>query len=299
MKHFSIALLVVGVSQIAYAQDSILVPRATVLLDRQVEIPAREIGVLASIKVKPGQSIKAGDTLAELDPTEAKLALVRAQIDHSIAEETANSDVEIQAAKKSRDVSDAELKRSQKAVDRVKKAVSQTELDRLQLNVDRAELAIKQAELVQRTSKLKMQLTQNDIDQAQRVLDRHNIKSSLTGIVDLVNRQEGEWVKPGDAVFRILQLDRLRCEGFVNASLLEGDMTGRDVRITVYIDEEQKKSVQVDGKLVFVGSEINSIKGDVRIRAEFENSKLIVRPGMTAEMEILPKQRVAKAGVDK
>jgi macrolide-specific efflux system membrane fusion protein len=290
MKTFSTAMLFLLSLATVHAEESIHVSRATVLLDRQVEIPAQEVGVLATIKVKPGSAIKAGETLAELDSTEAQLALVRAQIDHSIAKETANSDVEIQAAKKSRDVSKADLKRSQLAVDRIKNAVSETQLDRLKLSVERAELAIQQAELVQRTSKLKMKLTQNDIDQANRVIDRHIIKSSLTGIVDQVNRQPGEWVKPGDAVFRVLQLDRLRCEGFVSASLLQGNMTGRKVKITVFLDEEQERSLEVIGKLVFIGSEINSIKGDVRIRAEFDNPKLRIRPGMTAKMEILPRE---------
>jgi macrolide-specific efflux system membrane fusion protein len=290
MKTFSTAMLFLLSLATVHAEESIHVSRATVLLDRQVEIPAQEVGVLATIKVKPGSAIKAGETLAELDSTEAQLALVRAQIDHSIAKETANSDVEIQAAMKSRDVSEADLKRSQLAVDRIKNAVSETQLDRLKLSVERAELAIQQAELVQRTSKLKMKLTQNDIDQANRVIDRHIIKSSLTGIVDQVNRQPGEWVKPGDAVFRVLQLDRLRCEGFVSASLLQGNMTGRKVKITVFLDEEQERSLEVIGKLVFIGSEINSIKGDVRIRAEFDNPKLRIRPGMTAKMEILPRE---------
>lgn len=297
MKLFSIALMaIVGLAQIGQAQDSIHVPRATVLLDRQVDIPARETGVLASIKVKPGVTVKAGDSLADLDATEAELALVRATIDLSIAKEAAENDVDVLAAKKSRDVSEAELKRSLEAVERVVKAVSQTELDRLQLTVERAVLAIRQAELAQRTAGLTLKLSENDVAKAARVLDRHRMISTLTGIVDQVNRQEGEWVKPGDPVFRILQLDRLRCEGFVNASLLEGNMEGRSVRIKVYLDEDLKKSVQVNGTLVFVGSEINSIKGDVRVRAEFDNPKLNIRPGMNAEMEILPRESLTTSG---
>ena len=297
MKLLSIALLaVVASAQIGQAQDSIHVPRATVLLDRQVEIPARETGVLASIKVKPGVTVKAGDSLADLDATEAELALMRATIDLSIAKEAAENDVDVLAAKKSRDVSEAELKRSLEAVELVLKSVSQTELDRLQLTVDRAVLAIRQAELAQRTAGLTLKLSENDLARAQRVLERHRMISTLTGIVDQVNRQEGEWVKPGDPVFRILQLDRLRCEGFVNASLLEGNMEGRSVRIKVYLDEELKKSVQVSGTLVFVGSEINSIKGDVRVRAEFDNPKLNIRPGMNAEMEILPRESLTTSG---
>lgn len=299
MTRFTLGLLVlVGLFSnavpTAIAQNTISISRATVLLDRQLEVPAREIGVLAMIKVKPGMAVKDGDLLGSLDITEAELALLRAQVEHSIATQKANSEIDILASKKSRDVAQADLDRAEVAVAKVKKAVSQTERDRLKLNVERADLAIRQAYETQSTSKLQMKLTQNDVDQAKRVLDRHLIRSSLTGIVDQVNRQKGEWVKPGDSVFRILQLDKLRCEGFVNASLLEGNMTGRSVQITVYLDEEQKKKKTLTGRLVFVGSEINSIKGDVRVRAEFANPKLIIRPGMNAEMEILPKTSLAK-----
>lgn len=290
MKKLSIALLAVaGLTQFAAGDDTIRISRATVLLDRQVEIPARETGVLETVHVTPGMVVRIGDSLADLDSTEADLALARAKIDLTIAEEAANNEIDILAAKKSRDVSEAELKRSEQAVELFAKSVSQTELDRLRLTVERADLAIKQAEMAQRTAKLQLKLAANDVAQAERVVARHFMSSPLSGIVDQVNRQEGEWVKPGDSVFRILQLDRLHCQGLVNASVLDGELVGRAVRITVYLDEDQKKSIQVDGTMVFVGSEINSIKGDVRVRAEFENTKLNIRPGMHAEMEVLPK----------
>ena len=55
----------------------------------------------------------------------------------------------------------------------------------------------------------------------------------LAGMVVQIKRQRGEWVQPGDVVVRVVRLDRLRAEAFINAHEIGGDLVGRPVTLTV------------------------------------------------------------------
>jgi macrolide-specific efflux system membrane fusion protein len=92
----------------------------------------------------------------------------------------------------------------------------------------------------------------------------------------------GEWVKPGDAVVRILRLDRLRAEGFLKLPVGSDDLNGRPVRLLV--DLPQTQGQEFSGKVIFVDPEIDPINAQVRIWAEVENQGLRLRPGMRAKM---------------
>jgi multidrug resistance efflux pump len=113
--------------------DEIVVERAQVSLIEEVNIPARRTGVIQEVEVKAGATVEPGTALAKLDDTEAQLAEIEAATELAKARELAASDVEITAAKKARDVAQAELQRALEAVERYSKAISRTELDRLRL----------------------------------------------------------------------------------------------------------------------------------------------------------------------
>ncbi len=117
-------------------------------------------------------------------------------------------------------------------------------------------------------------------------LVRHRLVSPTDGIVAVINHNRGEFVENGAAVLRIVPLGRLRCEGFVEASHVDATMYGRPVKITVRVSPS--KSVTLDGSLTFVSPLVDSIKGDVHVAAEFNNPKMAIRPGMKADMQILP-----------
>ena len=69
-------------------------------------------------------------------------------------------------------------------------------------------------------------------------------------------------------------------------------MIGSPVRIT--IRPPNRKSVTLSGQLTFVDPEVSRIKKDVLIKAEFDNTKLTILPGMAAEIEITGQSKTAK-----
>ena len=57
-----------------------------VTLIEQVEVPAQEAGLLAKVAVREGQTVNPGDLLAQIDDTEARLKLKRAEIELETAQ---------------------------------------------------------------------------------------------------------------------------------------------------------------------------------------------------------------------
>ena len=165
-------------------------------------------------------------------------------------------------------------------------------MDRLRLTTERAELLIEQSEQTARLAKLDADLRKNQLDFAQHPLDRHQVSTPISGMVVQVNFHPGEWVETGKSIARVLRLDRLGCEGHVGADSVDVSMIGRPVRITIH--PPNGKSVTLPGQLTFVDPQVSRIKKDVLVRAEFDNAKLVILPGMAAEIEIAGQSKIAK-----
>ena len=271
----------------------VAIQNALITLVEEVEIPAREIGVLREVNVRPGQRVSEGEILAQLDDVDARLTADQTAIELKSARELAANDVQIRAARKSHEVSVAELKRSLEAVEINSKAISKTELDRLRLTAESAELSIEQAQVAQRTAQLDADLKESVHTQGQRKIERHQIRSSLDGVVVQIAKHRGEWVEPGTTVFHILRLDTLRCEGRLKISQIRPGMKGQPVKIQ--INAGGKTRTEVIGHITNVEPRVNPIKEDVLVWAEFTNPDFAILPGMKAQMELATPEEVAAA----
>ena len=118
---------------------------------------------------------------------------------------------------------------------------------------------------------------------------RRRIIAPFDGYVETRIAQEGEWVQPGSPIATIVQLDRVRVEGVVNALEFKGRFqAGMPVKVRVFADSSDTEAVEVTGTIGFVSSELN-LRGQVRVWADIDNRKddsgaWIIKPGMQAEI---------------
>ncbi len=260
------------------------IPSALIKLTEQVDVPAREAGVLVEVKVSEGKMVEKDELLAQIMDVETRLAKERAQIEVEIARKKAENDINIRFAKKSAEVSKAEMRRAMESIKKYPKSISDSEMDRLRLTVEQAVLEIEQAERDFEIAKLTLRLEENDCQSAEELLSRRKILAPFSGVVVQINHHRGEWVKPGDMVVRVLRIDRLRAEGFLDAKEVTGDLKGCAVKLTVDLPGE--RGVVFPGKVVFVSPEIDPVNTQVHVWAEVENRGLRLRPGMRANMSI-------------
>eukprot|EP00913_Durusdinium_trenchii_P028467 g26695.t1 len=217
-----------------------------VTLIDDISVPALEAGLLSDVRVTVGTKVKAGDVLGRLDQTKAKLTVSQAEIDVAIEELNAKNDVKVRFARKSKQVADSELARNVASNNEFKGSVSESQLDILRLTAERAALSVEEADRELSIAGMTLKLKRNKLLNAKDGVRRREIRTTVPGIVVDVKRQAGEWVEPGQTVFRVIRLDRLRVKGFVKAAELPGELMGRSVSVNVNL--YGRRNVSFPGK---------------------------------------------------
>ena len=209
------------------------VDSVVVTLIEQVEVSARDAGALAAVEVQEGQRVREGQLLARLEDTEAKLVRNKAQFEFDIAKKQAASDVKLRYAKTSLEVATTEERRGLESVGKFSKSVSQSELDQLRLAKEKAALEYEQAGEDQEIARLTARLKENEVQTGTFNVERRQIVSPIAGVVVQIKRHKGEWVQLGESIVRIVRVDHLRAEAFLNSHDVSGDLAGRPVSLVV------------------------------------------------------------------
>lgn len=279
-------VLVAGVAAAAQTMGAEPTEIQSVLLtlSEEVEIPAAEEGVLAEVAAREGIMVQRDELLARIDDEKVVLQRERARIEMENARAHAENDVKVRYAEKSLELANAELKRATDSLERYSKSISKSEVERLQLAAEKEELEIEQARVDLQTARFALEARESELQIAENDVKRRRIESPLAGMVVQINRRRGEWVKPGEPVMRIVRLDTLRAEGFLNAEQASGEMVGR--RVTLHVVAADGKTNDYTGTLTFVSPEISPVNGQVRLWAEIDNRELQLRPGQRASMTI-------------
>jgi len=266
----------------ARAVETAEVPSMLIKIDEQVDVPAREAGVLAAVNVREGQMIQQGALIAQIEDDEARITAERTKIEVALAKSSAENDVGIRFARKSLEVAKAELQRSAEALQHYAKSISASEMDRLQLLVDKSKVEIEQAEHEFKIAGYTHQIKTIDYRAAEQAIGRRKITAPLGGVVVQVLRHRGEWVKPGETVARIVSLDHLRAEGFLQSRYLSQKLEGCAVKLIV--DLPHDPSAEFAGKIVFLDPEIDPVNAQFHLWVDVVNHGLRLRPGMRAKM---------------
>jgi len=259
---------------------------ALITLISEVDVPAQESGVLTRVYVRAGQHIESGTILGELDTTDAELAASRAQAELEIARAEADNELKIRSAENLHKVAETELQRAVDLNRKYPNSVSDTEMDRLQLTRDSAALEIEQARHDLKVLQLRVRLKESELEIARRELDRRRVRAPSSGIVVEVDRNAGEWVQPGERVFRIVDASRVRAEGFLEASHATPGLANAVARI--YVANADGTEETLEGRVVFIDPELNSVNGQFRVWAEFENRSRLLQAGEQVIMSIFP-----------
>ena len=189
-----------------------------------------------------------------------------------------------QLAKEEQHVAEEDLARALKSREKFSESISPSELDHMRLRVAQARLQGVQAEHERKLNELKRQLREQDVQLAEDLCGQRRIESPLDGVVVEVYRRAGEWVEPGEKVARVIRIDKLRAEGFLDIAKFREDLVG--ARVTVSVDVPGAGPQQVPGRVVFVSPEVDPVNRQVRISADIENQDLRLIPGLRGAMTI-------------
>jgi multidrug efflux pump subunit AcrA (membrane-fusion protein) len=271
-------------AETAYTTGSLEVESVVLRLLEEADVPAQEAGVLTEVAVREGDAVKKGAVLAQIDEQVARMAELAAKLKYDVAHEKATNDVQVRFARKAAEVAEAELERSTGSVARFAKSVSESQLDVERLNVEKTRLEAEQADHNQQIATLEMKTAQNELDAAKVQRSRRQIVAPFDGVIVQVFVRLGEWVEPGQKALRIVNIDRLKAEGFLPATAADAKLLGAPVRLT--LDLAGEDAAAFEGKVSFVCPEVDPITGQVRVWAEIENAAGRLRPGQPVRMVI-------------
>ncbi len=273
-----------SVPAFAITESKIRVPSAVVKIADAISVPAEYNGVLTHMLVKEGQILKEGDLVAKIKDSELRLQLVRAEYENQIANLTAKNDVDIRFSRKSSDVAQSDVTRSLESNTRVPNAVPVAKLERQVLERDRTLLQLEQAERDFEVAKLKKNLTKNQVELSNLLLQKTEIRAPISGMVTAVERQRGEWVEPSETVIRLVKIDRLRVEGFITAESASKVRIGAPVEVK--FTQQWLKDFKYQGTIVFVDPEANPINSQIVVWAEINNVNNRLVPGLRGDILI-------------
>ena len=231
-------------------------------------------GKVAKVLVEPGAKVAKGQVLAELDREEARLGAELARI-------RAEGEVEVRIAEHRLDRASQTERRIRQLVER--DAASSDELNQAAMDVLAARLEL------QRTEQVQAEARQVYLH-AQERLKKYSLIASVDGTVESVAVSEGEMVRPGQPVVRIINAEAL----LVEAPMLLDQARALEVGGPVWIVSTASSlgTEAVEGRILSVSSVLDpeSQTRAVRIRVSNDagflpGSKVEVhrkRPGLAA-----------------
>ena len=253
----------------------------------QAEVPAQEQGVLTKFFIREGYEVKRDDPLAQIDDEQAKMSVQVQQAKLNAAEREASNDVNIRYAKAARNVAEAELKSAKETIARVPGAVPATEIRKLELSVVQAALQIEQSTNQFEISKYQVDVSKAELDAAKLGVSRRVVKSPISGIIVEKYRNEGEWVKPGDPIVKVVYFEKLRVKTTFDINRIPMQRVMKhNAKITVV----QKPGMTFNGKVVFANPVVQS-GGAYEVWIDVENVQekdgfWALQPGMNAIVTI-------------
>lgn len=258
-----------------------------VSLMSDVQVSSQEPGLLTKLLVSEGDPVDPSKPLAQLDDRQVSFEYAAAYAQNKAAQEKADDDIDVRFSTAAYEVAAAELqeKRLAKAA---ADAYSTAEIRRLELTVKKARLQIDRSQMELRVAKLNADVEAKRLDASAEAIRRRKVYSLTPGVVLQVYRHPGEWVQPGDPILRVIRMDRLWVEGFVDGGKHNPEeVAGRSA--TVSIERARGEVRELPGRVVYVNPQTQA-GNQYRVKVEVANEQVgddyLLRPGMRASVTI-------------
>lgn len=259
--------------------------RCPVFTLESIELPSQESGVVASLEVTENDNVVANQIIAKLDTKVAELEKGVAGLQSQVATAEANDESEIRLA-------EAFMEEAQLQVDIYEEMTSkgnsgEFDLRQKQLALAQAKVRITQARASKQQKDLRAKLAQANVFLGQQKADRLIFRSPIAGTVIKIDHRPGEWVQAGTTLVKIIRLDELRVDCFVDINQLDPSTLVNQL-VSVISNRGQFENRFV-GKITSFDPDVSST-GSVRVHATIQNQKSgdhwLLLPGMTVRMQL-------------
>ncbi len=283
----------------SYAQNTVDVPRpetrnysGTITVDNaqivsvhKIQVAAQADGIIAELLADEGRTVKKGDSLLIIDDRVARAEVAVAKKEFEAAEKQAKQTAEVEYAKKASEVSDAEYSDIFRLYNQG--SATYSEARRKQLEKERARLGIDVAQVKHEQEILTAEVNDEKVKAAEVRLELYKVLAPYDGVVVQRLRDQGEWIRSGEPILRLVHLNEMKVEAFVPTDGINvAQLEGATMKIAVRISSQNVANY--DAKVEYVSPEIESrnIRVSTRIQNQMLGGAWLLRDGMIASIEI-------------
>lgn len=231
---------------------------------REQTLGAVVLGKLATVHVKEGDAVAAGEILLEMDTDLQELELERRRLAMDMG-------AELKFARLRASVLQEELESTQELFEK-SRSVSREEINRKTLDY---QMAVSELERLEQEA----QLAKVEYEMAKKELEQRRIRAPHAGTITSIQIEEGEICRPGQPLISMVDISQCYLKCHVDPEVAESLHHGRQVTVVVPLATEW---IRIPGMVDLIAPTVDAASGLRRIRILFENPDNRVSPGMAA-----------------
>ena len=277
------------------AQARIDVDTCSVHLIDDIEIPAKESGVLAELNVKAGDAVPANKVIGSIDQTLLQIERERAERKLAVAREMASDTSSVDVSLKKYSLAKHEYEVSDRLAR--KGSTSNQELRRARYSKEAAAGEVMVAKMQKREAEGQARIEEVNLKQIRQMISNSRIETQFAGQVLEVFKHPGEWVNRGEPIVHFARIERVWVEGTVSADECNiQDVMGQKTIVT--LKQAGGETVTFNGTIVSIPLKMEAAGSRFRVKAEvqnrFENGAWLLRPEAQLSMKIDLSSNTAK-----
>lgn len=282
------------------SQARIDVDTCSVHLIDDIEIPAKESGVLVELNVKEGDAVPANKIIGIIDQELLQIERERAETKLGIAREMASDTSSIDVAKKKYSLARHEYQVSERLARKGSK--SNQELMRAEYSMEASAAEVKVAKMQQREALGQARIEEVNLRQIRQMINNSQVETGFNGQVLKIFKHPGEWVNKGEPIVHFARIEQVWVEGTVSAEECNiQDVMGQKTIIT--LKQAGGEPVTFNGTIVSIPLTMEAAGSRFRVKAEvqnrFENGAWLLRPEAQLSMKIDLSPNTAKRNANR
>lgn len=281
------------------------------LLHEAVEVAAQADGIIRQIHVEEGREVSEGSEAVSIDARVAMAEVAVAKTELEAAQKQFEQTAEIDYAKATLAVAREEYA-DMLRLDKMR-AVSTTQVRKAELEKTRGELGV-DAQLVKKLQdEMAVRVAEQKLHAAEVRAEMFDMKVPMQGIVTERIRDRGEWVRAGEPVFKMVNLNELKVAAMVpvykpnvadptpqpyearertprqTATVSPSELKDALMKITIQVSPTLVHTVEANVSFVSPTLRLN----EVLVWAKIPNQRLspggpwLLRDGMIADVQII------------
>ncbi|MDO5580314.1 MAG: HlyD family efflux transporter periplasmic adaptor subunit [Planctomycetia bacterium] len=248
--------------------QGLLVELGAEVLDKDGKPVLDKDGKTKRIPFKRGMKVRKGQILGKQNDREHAANRLVAEQQLIVAKKEAEKQLEVEVARLAVQVAQSEYLRVEQANQKMAGAVPAEEVVQRAYEWKRADKAAEKAvyDLGVKSDEVEVRKAQVVAADAQ-VLDR-KLVSPIDGFIDDIMQDEGQWLREGDNILKIIRLDKVQICGKIDANVYSPEMVDGK-KVTVYVKKPGSSVKKVEGNIIYARQIVES--GKFYIYAEVEN----------------------------